>query len=130
MDLKLKGKTALINGGSEGIGKGIALALAKEGVDIAMCARRKEPLEAAAGEISKTTGRKIVAIPADLRQDKDAKNFVEQGHRALGRVDIMVNNAGSAAGGVIEHLTEDDWETGLQLKVMGSVRCPPYVLPV
>ena len=77
MDLKLKGKTALITGGSEGIGKGIALALAKEGVDIAMCARRKEPLEAAAGEIAKTTGRKIVAIPADLRQDKDAKNFVE-----------------------------------------------------
>ena len=94
MDLKLKGKTALITGGSEGIGKGIALALAKEGVDIAICARRKEPLEAAAGEIAKTTGRKIVAIPADLRQDKDAKNFVEQGHRALGRVDIMVNNAG------------------------------------
>ena len=90
MDLKLKGKTALITGGSEGIGKGIALALAKEGVDIAMCARRKEPLEAAAGEIAKTTGRKVVAIPADLRQDKDAKNFVEQGHRALGRVDIPV----------------------------------------
>ena len=55
MDLKLKGKTALITGGSEGIGKGIALALAKEGVDIAICARRKEPLEAAAGEIAKAT---------------------------------------------------------------------------
>ena len=130
MDLKLKGKTALITGGSEGIGKGIALALAKEGVDIAICARRKEPLEAAAGEIAKTTGRKIVAIPADLRQDKDAKNFVEQGHKALGRVDIMVNNAGSAAGGVIEHLTEDDWEKGLQLKFMGYVRCLRYVLPI
>src|SRR5580765_6286287 len=130
MDLKLKGKTALITGGSEGIGKGIALALAKEGVDIAICARRKEPLEAAAGEIAKTTGRKIIAIPADLRQDKDARNFVEQGHKALGRVDIMVNNAGSAAGGVIEHLTEDDWEKGLQLKFMGYVRCLRYVLPI
>src|ERR1044072_7129369 len=114
MDLKLKGKTALVTGGSEGIGKGIALALAKEGVDVAICARRKEPLEAAAGEIAKSTGRKIVAIAGDLRQDKDAKSFIEQGHKALGRVDIMVNNAGSAAGGVIEHLTEDDWEKGLQ----------------
>src|SRR6478752_7332457 len=130
MDLKLKGKTALVTGGSEGIGKGIALALAKEGVDVAICARRKEPLEATANEIAKETGRKIVAIPADLRKDGDAKNFIEQAGKALGRVDIMVNNAGSAAGGVIEHLTEDDWEKGLQLKFMGYVRCLRYVLPL
>src|SRR6185312_5438349 len=130
MDLKLKGKTALITGGSEGIGKGIALALAKEGVDIATCARRKEPLKAAADEIAKSTGRKIVPITADLRSDADAKKFVTEGAKALGRVDIMVNNAGSAAGGVIEHLTEDDWEKGLQLKFMGYVRCLRYVLPI
>ena len=130
MDLKLQGKTALVTGGSEGIGKGITLALAKEGVDVAICARRKEPLEAAAKEIAKATGRKIVPIPADLRKDADAKSFIEQGHKALGRVDIMVNNAGSAAGGVIEHLTEDDWDKGLQLKFMGYVRCLRYVLPI
>ena len=59
MDLKLQGKTALVTGGSEGIGKGIAWALAKEGVDVAICARRKEPLEAAAKEIAQATGRKI-----------------------------------------------------------------------
>src|SRR5262245_66672006 len=106
MDLQLKGKTALVTGGSVGIGKGIALALAKEGVDVAICARRKEPLEKVAAEISKATGRKIVAIAADLRKDADAKNFIAQAHKALGRCDIMVNNAGSAAGGVIEHLTE------------------------
>src|SRR5215471_10993444 len=110
MDLKLEGKTALVTGGSAGIGKAIARALAKEGVDIAICARRKEPLEAVAAEIAKETGRKIVAISADLRKDSDARNFIEQGAKALGRIDIMVNNAGSAAGGVIEHLTEDDWE--------------------
>ena len=112
MDLQLKGKTALVTGGSEGIGKGIARVLAKEGVDVAICARRKEPLEAAAAEIAKATGRKIVAIPADLTKDADAKNFIEQGHKALGRVDIMVNNAGSSPGGVIEHLSEADWEAG------------------
>ena len=130
MDLKLKGKTALVTGGSEGIGKGIALALAREGVDVAICARRKEPLEKTANEIAKETGRKIVAIAADLRKDADAKNFIEQGAKALGRIDIMVNNAGSAAGGVIEHLTEDDWEKGLQLKFMGYVRCLRYALPI
>ena len=130
MDLGMTGKKAIVTGASEGIGKAIARALAREGVDVAICARRKEPLVATANEIAKETGRKIVAIPADLRQDADARNFIEQGHRALGRVDIMVNNAGSAAGGVIEHLTEDDWEKGLQLKFMGYVRCLRYVLPI
>jgi len=130
MDLNLKGKTALVTGGSEGIGKGIALALAKEGVDVAICARRKDILEATASEIARATNRKIVAIPADLRKDADAKSFIERAHNELGRVDIMVNNAGSAAGGVIEHLTEDDWAKGLQLKFMGYVRCLRYVLPL
>ncbi|MBO0758359.1 MAG: SDR family NAD(P)-dependent oxidoreductase [Bradyrhizobiaceae bacterium] len=130
MDLKLTGKTALVTGGSEGIGKGIALALAREGVDVAICARRKQPLEAAAIEIAKQTGRKVLGIPADLTKDDDAKNFVSQGHAVLGRVDIMVNNAGSAPGGVIEHLSEGDWAQALQLKFMGYVRCLRYVLPI
>jgi NAD(P)-dependent dehydrogenase (short-subunit alcohol dehydrogenase family) len=130
MDLKFTGKTALVTGGSEGIGKGIALALAKEGVDVAICARRKEPLEVTAAEISKATGRKIHAFTADLTKDEDAKNFVAQGAKALGRVDIMVNNAGSAPGGVIEHLSEADWAQAMQLKFMGYVRCLRYVLPI
>ena len=129
MDLQLKGKTALVTGGSEGIGKGIARALAREGVDVAVCARRKDKLDQAAAEIAKETGRKVVAIPADLTKDADAKNFVEQGHRALGRVDIMVNNAGSAPGGVIEHLSEADWTQALQLKFMGYVRSVRAVIP-
>jgi NAD(P)-dependent dehydrogenase (short-subunit alcohol dehydrogenase family) len=130
MDLKLTGKTALVTGGSEGIGKGIAFALAREGVDVAICARRKQPLEAVVNEIVKKTGRKILAIPADLTKDDDAKNFVAQGHEGLGRVDIMINNAGSAPGGVIEHLSEADWAQALQLKFMGYVRCLRYVLPI
>jgi 3-oxoacyl-[acyl-carrier protein] reductase len=130
MDLQLSGKTALVTGGSEGIGKGITLALAKEGVDVAICARRKDVLEATASEIARATNRKIVAIPADLRKDADARSFIERAHSELGRIDIMVNNAGSAAGGVLEHLTEDEWEKGLQLKFMGYVRCLRYVLPI
>jgi NAD(P)-dependent dehydrogenase (short-subunit alcohol dehydrogenase family) len=130
MDLSLNGKTALVTGGSEGIGRGIALGLAREGVDVAICARRPGPLEATAAEIARQTNRKIVAIPADLTKNADAKKFVEEGHRALGRVDIMVNNAGSAPGGVIEHLSEEDWAQSLQLKFMGYVRCLRYVLPI
>jgi NAD(P)-dependent dehydrogenase (short-subunit alcohol dehydrogenase family) len=130
MDLRLNGKTALVTGGSEGIGKGIALAFAKEGVDVAICARRKGPLDATAQEIARATNRKVVPIVADLTKDDDARNFVEQGHAALGRIDIMVNNAGSAPGGVIEHLSEGDWAQALQLKFMGYVRCLRYVLPI
>src|SRR5262249_519575 len=130
MDLQLKGKTALVTGGSEGIGKGIARALAREGVDVAICARRKDKLEAAAAEIAKETGRRIVAIPADLTKGADAKNFVEKSHQAVGRIDILVNNAGSAPGGIIEHLSEADWTQAMQLKFMGYVRCLRYTLPI
>ena len=99
MDLQLKGKTALITGGSEGIGKGIAMNLAREGVDVAICARRKGPLEATAQEIRDATGVKVVALTADLTKDAEAKAFILEGAKALGRVDIMVNNAGSSPGG-------------------------------
>jgi NAD(P)-dependent dehydrogenase (short-subunit alcohol dehydrogenase family) len=130
MDLGLTGKTALVTGGSVGIGKAIARGLAREGVDIAICARRKEPLEAAASEIARETNRKIVPIPADLTKPEDAENFVRQSHAALGRIDILVNNAGSSPGGIIEFLSEEHWAQSLQLKFMGYVRCLKHVLPI
>ena len=125
MDLQLKGKTALVTGGSEGIGKGITLALAKEGVDVAICARRKEPLEADRGrDRARRPAARSSPSPPICTKDADAKNFIEQGHKALGRVDIMVNNAGSAPGGVIEHLTEDDWEKGAAAQIHGLCALP------
>jgi NAD(P)-dependent dehydrogenase (short-subunit alcohol dehydrogenase family) len=130
MDLAMKDKKAIVTGGSEGIGKAIARALAREGVDVAICARRKEPLEAAAAEITKETGCKIIPITADLTSGADAESFIKKAHAALGRIDILVNNAGSAPGGVIEHLNEGDWASALQLKFMGYVRCMKHVLPI
>src|SRR6202012_116244 len=130
MDLKMKGKTALVTGASEGIGKAIALSFAREGVDVAICARRKEPLEQTAAEIARETGRKIVPIPADLTKPAGAEAFVKQAHTALGRIDILVNNAGSSPGGVLEHLSEEDWAQSLQLKFMGYVRCMKHVVPI
>jgi NAD(P)-dependent dehydrogenase (short-subunit alcohol dehydrogenase family) len=130
MDLGLAGKTALVTGASIGIGKAIARGLAQEGVDVAICARRTEPLEAAAAEIARETNRKVVPIPADLTKPEDAENFVRQAHAALGRIDILVNNAGSAPGGIIEFLSEEHWAQSLQLKFMGYVRCLKHVLPI
>jgi 3-oxoacyl-[acyl-carrier protein] reductase len=130
MDLQLKGKCALVTGGSEGIGKAIAMTLAKEGVNVAICARRLEPLEKTAEEIRNAYGVTVVAISADLTKDEDAKNFVEMAAKQLGSLDIMINNAGSAPGGVIETLTEKDWEQAMQLKFMGYVRCLRHALPI
>ena len=79
MDLQLKGKTALVTGGSEGIGKGIALALAKEGVDVAICARRKEPLEKPQPRSPRRPAARSSPFPPISRKDADARNFIEQG---------------------------------------------------
>jgi 3-oxoacyl-[acyl-carrier protein] reductase len=130
MELFLTGKTALVTGGSKGIGKAITLALAKEGVEVAICSRNFSELQDTAQEISSATGQRIIPIAADLTKDHDAREFIHEAHAKLGRVDIMVNNAGSAAGGVIEHLSEADWESALQLKFLGYVRCLRYVLPI
>src|ERR671939_754193 len=130
MDLQLKGKIACVTGGSEGIGKGIAAVLAREGCDVAICARRKDVLEKTGEEIRRASGRKLFAIAADLTREADAKNFVEGAHRHFGRIDVFVNNAGSAPGGVLETLSEEAWQQGLQLKFMGYVRCLKYVLPL
>jgi NAD(P)-dependent dehydrogenase (short-subunit alcohol dehydrogenase family) len=130
MDLQMTGKKAIVTGASEGIGKAITWAFAREGVDVAICARRKEPLEAVAAEISRATNRQIVPITADLTKPADAENLIKKAHAALGRIDIMVNNAGSSPGGVLEHLTEEDWAQSLQLKFMGYVRCMKHVLPI
>jgi NAD(P)-dependent dehydrogenase (short-subunit alcohol dehydrogenase family) len=130
MDLQLSGKKALITGASMGIGKAIALSLAREGCDVALCARDKARLDAAADEIRGETGRTVFTISADLTRAADAEAFVRESHRALGRIDILVNNAGSAPGGVIETLSEADWEQALQLKFMGYIRCLRYALPI
>src|ERR1700746_1925531 len=130
MDLQMNGKQALVTGASAGIGKAIAFALAREGVDVAICARRPDPLQATASQIARETNRKIVPIPADLTKPVDAEAFVEEAHTALGRIDILVNNAGSSPGGVLDYLTEEHWAQSLQLKFMGYVRCLKHVLPI
>ena len=129
MDLKLDGMKAAITGGSAGIGKAIALSLAKEGVDVTICARRKEPLEEAAAEIALQTNRKIVPIVADLTKTEDANAFIADSIEALGKLDILINNAGSAAGGTLESLSDEDWEAALALKFFGYVRCTRAVVP-
>ena len=129
MDLQLDGKIAAITGGSIGIGRAIAESLATEGCKVAICARDKQRLDNAAAAIQQRTGQEILSIAADLTRPEDAQAFIDGTVEHFGRLDILVNNAGAAPGGVLEGLSEEDWEAALGLKFMGYVRCTRYAVP-
>ncbi len=130
IDLGLEGKAALITGGSQGIGAAIALAFAKEGARVAICSRTDADLSARAADIEKETGAKIETIVSDLSQAGEGDRVVNEAVERLGRLDILVNNAGSAPGGMLDELSEEDWQKGLQLKFMGYIRCTTAAIPV
>src|SRR6059036_1299039 len=129
MDLGLKGQAALVTGGSKGIGKAVARGLAQEGVRVAICARSKASLEEAAQELTKATGAEVFQVSGDLTRPDDVQRIVDETAARFGRIDVLVNNAGAAPGGEILDLTEEDWQTALQLKFMGYVRCIKAVIP-
>lgn len=130
MELGLKDKAALVTGGSKGIGAAIALALAREGAKVAICARTEADLTAKAAEIRKETGAQVEAIAGDLSKPGEADRVIGEVVRRFGRLDILVNNAGSAPGGTIEELTEEQWQQALQLKLMGHIRCMKAAIPI
>jgi 3-oxoacyl-[acyl-carrier protein] reductase len=129
MDLGLKDKVALVTGGSKGIGKAVAHGLLDEGAKVAVCARTRSELDAAAADLAKATGGSVFAVSGDLTREADVKRIVESTVGHFGRIDILVNNAGAAPGGLLLDLTEEDWQTALQLKFMGYVRCMKAVIP-
>jgi 3-oxoacyl-[acyl-carrier protein] reductase len=129
MDLGLRDRVALVSGGSKGIGKAIAAGFAREGAKVALCARTEEEVKTTAAMIAEETGVETLGVQADLTRTEDAERFVAASVERFGRIDILVNNAGSARGGVIEHLTDEDWEQALQLKFLGYVRLIRAVLP-
>jgi 3-oxoacyl-[acyl-carrier protein] reductase len=108
----------------------IVLEMAKQGANVVIdYISHPEATEALEKQVV-ALGDQAIGVDADVSKVTDLQKLVGAAVSKFGRVDIMVNNAGSAAGGVIEHLTEDDWEKGLQLKFMGYVRCLRYVLPI
>jgi 3-oxoacyl-[acyl-carrier protein] reductase len=129
MDLGLKGKVALVTGGSKGIGKGVARGLLEEGAKVAICARTKADLDAAAAELAKATGGEVLAVAGDLTREADVQKIVETTVGRFGRIDVLVNNAGAAPGGLLLDLAEEQWQQALQLKFMGYVRCMKAVIP-
>jgi NAD(P)-dependent dehydrogenase (short-subunit alcohol dehydrogenase family) len=130
MDLGLGGKVVIVTGSTRGIGADIALGFAEEGARVALCARTKADLDAMAGEISGATGATVVGIPVDLSKRGEPERLVEAVVSRFGRLDVLVNSAGVAPGGNIEELSDDDWERGIQLKLLGLVRCTRAAIPV
>ncbi len=133
MDLQLDGKKALVTGGSRGIGKAIALALAMEGVDVAIVARTAGPLNEAAREISLHTGQKVVPVPGETGDDDSVKSFVAETANQLGSIDILVNNAARPGGQrpipALADITDEMFNEDMNVKVMGYLRCAREVTP-
>lgn len=129
MDLGLRGKVAIVTGGSEGIGKAAAQSMAAEGAKVVICARRADVLEAAAAEIRAATGSEVLAIPTDITQPAQVKAVVDQTMATFGRIDILVNNAGTSAARAFEEVTPELWQADLDLKLFGAIHCTKAVLP-
>ncbi len=115
MHLQLDDKTALITGASVGIGRGIALSLAAEGVRIAVSARRVDKLDALAAEIVAKGGHRPVVIASDLYEEDAAKKLAAAAMAGLGRVDILVNNAGGSRSFKDLHVSEEQWQEAMTL---------------
>jgi NAD(P)-dependent dehydrogenase (short-subunit alcohol dehydrogenase family) len=133
MDLQLSGKRAIVTGGSRGIGKAIARALASEGVDVVIAARNKEALQVTARELSAATGRRIIPAVADTGNEASVNALIAATVRELGGVDILVNNA-ALPGGIspatkLEQIVDAQVLEDLNIKVVGYLRTARAAAP-
>jgi len=128
MDMGLKGKVALVTGGSRGIGKACALLLAKERCDVAICARGKEALDQAADEI-KAEGMQVLSVRADVAKPEDIRSVVAKTVEKFGRIDILVNNAGTGRLSDMLELPEEEFRYNMDLMFFGLIQCSKEVIP-
>jgi 3-oxoacyl-[acyl-carrier protein] reductase len=117
----LQGKTAIVTGSSRGIGRAIALRLAKEGANVVVCARTAAKLEEVVRDIANASGE-AAALPVDLREPQAGASVVECALKTYGSLDILVNNAGATRRGPFLSLTDEDWLDSFALKFFGAVR--------
>ncbi|MBE8988482.1 SDR family oxidoreductase [Nostoc sp. LEGE 12450] len=131
LELKLSGKTAIVTGGSAGIGLATAKALYSEGVNVAIAARNQERLENAVAAIQSlpTSGAKVIAISADLTKAEDVEKVVSTTLTQFNQIDILINNAGSARAGSFLESTDDLFLDAWNLKLLGYIRLVRAVVP-
>jgi NAD(P)-dependent dehydrogenase (short-subunit alcohol dehydrogenase family) len=132
MDLGLDGKHAIVTGGSRGIGKAIALELAREGVDVAIAARSRAELETAARELEAKTKRRIIPLVADVTSKEQVDAMVAAAAERLGGLHILVNSGsppGGTATGPIETIVDQELLDDFDVKYMGALRCARAAIP-
>jgi NAD(P)-dependent dehydrogenase (short-subunit alcohol dehydrogenase family) len=129
MDLGLNGKVALVTGGSQGIGRAVASRFAKEGADVAISARGKEQLDAAAAFIRMAHERPILTIVADQRKNEDIVRMIEDTVTHFGGLDYLVICAGTAVLGDFMTIPDERWREELDLRLMGMHRCCRAAIP-
>lgn len=129
MDLFLNDKTAIVTGGSKGLGAASARLLAHEGARLFLTARNAGQLQSLAQQIEREFGTACAYLPADLTEPGAAQEIVKRAFEALGHVDILINCAGASQGGVFWEISDQVWADSLSLKFMGSVRMMRAVLP-
>jgi 3-oxoacyl-[acyl-carrier protein] reductase len=128
MDLGLENKIAIVTGGSEGIGKAIALGLAREKVKVAISGRRKKQLADAVNEIREKTGAGVHAANADMTNKKDVEIFIADVLEKWQTVHILVNNVGSATKAFFNELTEENWRNAMDSNLFSAIYCTQQVL--
>ena len=129
MDLELRGRRALVTGGTRGLGRAVVDRLVAEGCAVALCARSADVVAQRVAELT-STGATVIGAPVDVTDDSSLTAFVEQSAQQLGGLDLLVANAGGAAGGPgIADSTADDWRTSLDLNVVHAAVAVRAALP-
>lgn len=129
MELGMRGKVAIVTGGSRGIGRAIALGLADEGVHLAISARSLEPLEATVEEL-KGKGVEALGVVGDMTRKEDIERLVTTTVEALGGVDILVNNVGGGRGGRFSDTSDEDFAYTFDVNTLAAIRASRQVLPL
>jgi 3-oxoacyl-[acyl-carrier protein] reductase len=129
VDLGLTGKVALVAAGSKGLGRGCALALAREGAHVVICARSEAQLAAAAADIRAATGAEVLTAQADVSREPDVRAVVAATAEHFGGIDILVSNSGGPKIGSFADLADDDWQQAFELVTLSFVRFVREVVP-
>lgn len=130
MDLGLKDRVAIVAASSQGLGKAVALGLAREGAKLAICSRNESKLNQTAEEIRQETGVEVLARPVDVTVCEQVRSFISETNDRFGRVDICVTNAGGPPAKPFSDTTVEDWQAGVNLNLMSTLYFVREVLPL